>query len=379
MKRYFAILLVLALVLSFSAFACADEAAPFSAEEVAAMINDGTLSLDLISMSDLYSKTTAVTVNGEPASPALVNYSYVTQYYTFANNYGSLASYLGLNTAAGVFGLSGQSCGLTQDDSTWQDYFLNSAVDSLATNAALIKYAEENGIELTEEEIADVDASFDVLPETAASAGFDSVEDFLESFYGTGCTLDLLRETTLEYSLATKAYKAISDGIVISDDDVREQNPVVSVRHILVKAEADENGEYTDKAKDAAKKKAEKILNQWLDGEQTEDRFAEMANGYSEDAGSNTNGGLYDSVTKGQMVEEFDAFCFDPSRQSGDTGIVYGESASYAGYHVMYFVGENLEAGRTTLKNKTMSDTVNEMTDAVEVTYGPFFTLCGQF
>lgn len=379
MKRLSTLILVLALIMSFTAFASADEAAPFTAEEVASMINDGTLNLDLISLSDFYSKTTAATINGEPVSPALINYSYVTQYYTFANNYGSLASYLGLNTAAGVYGLSGQSCGLTQDDSTWQDYFLNSALDSLATNAALIKYADENGIALTDEEIADVDASFEALPETAETAGFDSVEDFIQSFYGTGCTFDLLRETTLEYSLATKAYKAISDGIVISDDDVREQNPVVSVRHILIKAEADENGEYTDKAKDAAKKKAEKILKQWLDGDQTEDRFAEMANGYSEDAGSNTNGGLYDSVTKGQMVEEFDAFCFDPSRQPGDTGIVYGESSAYAGYHVMYFVGENLEAGRTTLMNKTMSDTVGEMKDAVEVTYGPYFTFCGQF
>ena len=41
------------------------------------------------------------------------------------------------------------------------------------------------------------------------------------------------------------------------------------------------------------------------------------------------------------MVEEFDAFCFD-SHKPGDTGIVYGESGSYAGYHVMYYVGEGM-------------------------------------
>ncbi len=39
------------------------------------------------------------------------------------------------------------------------------------------------------------------------------------------------------------------------------------------------------------------------------------------------------------MVEEFDAFCF-AGHKPGDTGIVYGESGSYAGYHVMYYVGE---------------------------------------
>ena len=39
------------------------------------------------------------------------------------------------------------------------------------------------------------------------------------------------------------------------------------------------------------------------------------------------------------MVQEFNDFCFD-SHKPGDTGIVYGESGSYAGYHVRYYVGE---------------------------------------
>ena len=42
---------------------------------------------------------------------------------------------------------------------------------------------------------------------------------------------------------------------------------------------------------------------------------------------------------RGQMVEEFDQFCFE-GHKAGDTAIVYGESLSYAGYHIMYFVGE---------------------------------------
>ena len=33
-----------------------------------------------------------------------------------------------------------------------------------------------------------------------------------------------------------------------------------------------------------------------------EDSFAELANQYSDDAGSNTNGGLYEDVYKNQMV-----------------------------------------------------------------------------
>jgi len=40
-------------------------------------------------------------------------------------------------------------------------------------------------------------------------------------------------------------------------------------------------------------------------------------------------------------VQEFEDFAFASGRKYGDTGIVYGEvSGSYAGYHVMYYVGE---------------------------------------
>lgn len=113
-----------------------------------------------------------------------------------------------------------------------------------------------------------------------------------------------------------------------------------SARHILIKAEADEDGNYTDEAKQAAYDRAEEILDEWKAGDATEDSFAELANTYSEDGGSNTVGGLYEDIYIGQMVDEFEDFCFDEDRRYGDTGIVYGESTSYAGYHVMFYVGE---------------------------------------
>ena len=125
--------------------------------------------------------------------------------------------------------------------------------------------------------------------------------------------------------------------VFLSKDD--NHYATANVRHILVMAEADADGNYTDEAKAAAKARAEEILAEFESGDKTEERFAELAEKYSEDVGSNTNGGLYENVAKGQMVPEFDAFCFG-GHKPGDTGIVYGESGSYAGYHVMYFVGE---------------------------------------
>lgn len=140
---------------------------------------------------------------------------------------------------------------------------------------------------------------------------------------------------------ATVCANSTNDGFYVVAFIGREDNnyKLAQVRHILVKAEADENGEYTDEAKAEAKARAEEILDEWKAGEATEESFAALAEANSADAGSNTNGGLYDAVRKNQMVEEFDEFCF-AKHKHGDTDIVYGESSAYAGYHVMYYVGE---------------------------------------
>lgn len=115
---------------------------------------------------------------------------------------------------------------------------------------------------------------------------------------------------------------------------------LANVRHILINVEANEDGEYTDEAKEAAKSEAEKILAEYEEGEKTEDSFSSLANLNSQDTGSNKNGGLYEGVYKGQMVSEFNDWCFDESRQPGDTGIVFNEDDNYCGYHVIYYVGE---------------------------------------
>jgi predicted nucleotidyltransferase len=64
------------------------------------------------------------------------------------------------------------------------------------------------------------------------------------------------------------------------------------------------------------------------------DSFAELAKANSDDNAD--AGGLYEEVYKGQMVKEFEDWCFDPARKPGDTGVV---KTTY-GYHIMYFVGE---------------------------------------
>ena len=128
--------------------------------------------------------------------------------------------------------------------------------------------------------------------------------------------------------------------VVGFNERLHDYHPI-NVRHILIQPEdselsSDDEGYEADvEAKDAeAKQKAEDLLSQWKSGEATEDSFAELAKENSTDSNA-AQGGLYEDVTLGTMVSEFEDWCFDPARQSGDTGIV---KTTY-GYHIMYFVG----------------------------------------
>ena len=336
----------------------------------------------ILNSSMLYTKTTALTIGDRSYSPSEVTYTYANQYQTFVNSYGSYASMFGLDTKYGLSGLANQESAF--GEGTWRDYFLEQAVNSLKQNLALGKYAAENGIELTDEEKQEVEDSFASLEEQAKSYGYGSADKFIAANYGIGNNVEKVKAYALEQELARKVYTQVSDETAeaVTLDEIKEQYPTVAVRHILVKAEASEDGTYTDEAKDAAKARAEEILAEWEDGDKTEESFAALAEEYSEDPGSNENGGLYDSVMQGQMVEEFDAFCFDETRKPGDTGIVYGESGSYAGYHVMYFVGEgdpaNNETGRSNIASAKTNEWLTSLTEGLDVSYKFFYRLAGK-
>ena len=127
--------------------------------------------------------------------------------------------------------------------------------------------------------------------------------------------------------------------IVLFTERDDQTTKMVNVRHILVKftggtKDEDGNTTYSDEEKAKAKAEAEKLLKQWQDGKANEESFGDLANAESDDQnGKVTNGGLYEDVFVGQMVEAFEDWCFDETRKAGDTGIVETEY----GYHVMYF------------------------------------------
>lgn len=155
----------------------------------------------------------------------------------------------------------------------------------------------------------------------------------------------------------------------------RDQEISGDVRHIMVAAEQDEGATApTEEQYEAAKSKAEGILEQWKNGENpSEETFATLAFTQSADAGSATNGGLYEKVSsQSGFITEFADWATDPARKPGDTGLVKNTGSSTKGWHIMYFVGQNepvwKDNARTALANEDGTEWLDGLVEAAEVT-----------
>lgn len=217
--------------------------------------------------------------------------------------------------------------------------------------------AEGNTVEPTEEESA---AALEAATQKANEVirGFEagrSLEDLASEQEGTHNVTESgsysagssLSEWLYDSSRKDGDSSVITDGTVVYaavfHNRFRDENPTIDIRHILVPlgtasiAEGEEGYEDEQARLEAdAHAKAEELLSQWQSGAATEESFAELAMKESAD-GSKYDGGLYTEVYQGRMVPEFNDWCFDASRQPGDTGVV---DTQY-GAHVMYFSGVN--------------------------------------
>ena len=257
---------------------------------------------------------------------------------------------------------------------TYRTYYVSTSDTAFAElaeedrAAAAAEAAAEIATATTAEEFADKVYNF-VSEEQKAN--YEDADATLNISQGANLSADvsewMLDAARVEGDTTVIDTESGSYAIMFVSRDDNHYN-AVDARHILINAEPDENGEYTDEALAAAKEKAEEILAEWeLDG--TEEGFAMLANTLSEDGGSNTNGGLYEDIFKNQMVEEFDAFIYDESRKPGDTGIVYGSNGYYAGYHVMYYVGQSGLYSNTLADAGMRAEDYDEAVSALVETY----------
>ena len=299
---------------------------------------------------------------------------YWMEFRNFMVQYGAYAAYFGLDVTQS---LDTQVCPLSEESRTWQQFFLEGALNSWMNYRAMAAEADANGFELTAEQRDNLENAATELEETALANGYASGNDMLHSSLGAAAELEDYVYFMELYYKANGYYAQMASQFEPTDEEleayydehaegytasnITKDTKSVDVRHILVYPEGADGTniateEFSDEAWDAAKEQAQAILDEFLAGDQSEDSFAALANEHSADPGSNQNGGLYEGVTEGEMVAAFNDWCFDPERQVGDTGLV---KTNY-GYHVMYYSGSTL-----LWKQYVRSDYVTEKTNAL--------------
>ena len=330
-------------------------------------------------------------------------------------NYGSFMTYdrlvelINMQFLASDY-ISTQVNAITHDDGDYEAYYTENA-DTLDTYTytqflfqAYVSTTDEEGntIEMTDEEksaaLEQAKTEQKALAEELKArleAGEDPealAEEYAEQLYSSvisrisvGSSLssissqwlmDSARQagdiTLTEYDSGT----AYNYYVILFEGRQRDDTPTADVRHILVAAEQDEDAsEPTQEQYDAAYAKAEELLNEWKAGEATEDSFAALAEENSADASSASDGGLISSVsTASGYVDTFTDWALDPSRQSGDTGIVQNTGSSTKGWHIMYYVAANDPIWKQTatvgLLNQDYVDLSDQASEGMDVSQG---------
>ena len=298
--------------------------------------------------------TVVATMGDEALTNAQLQIFYRMQVLDYLNYYGSYLSQINIDVSKPF---SEQTC-YYDTTMTWEQYFINIALQTWQNFQALTLAAEEAGFQLDaelEEELAGIPES---LEEQAAEGEYESAAAMIKDLLGPGCTMEDYMVYIRLNAIANEYYAAQYEKVIPTEEEVdayfheneavfaeqgitKDCGLVSSVRHILVCPEGGTTSEdgytttYTDEEWAACLAEAEKILQEWKDGEATEESFAALVTTYTEDPGSVSTGGLYENINPtSSYVENFLKWSVDMNRQTGDTGIVQTEY----GYHIMYFV-----------------------------------------
>ena len=226
--------------------------------------------------------------------------------------------------------------------------------------AAAEKAAEEAAKALVAEEIASVEDLDAAIAAMDVNAEVEDATSTAVADVDKGSVLSVVRDWVTDPARKVGDITYVENATTSTADDGTETKTVSgyyivmftgmedntfalkNVRHILVAFQGGSYDSstgtttYSEQEKLDAKMAAEQLLADWQSGKANEETFAKMANDNSDD-GDGTTGGLYEDIYPGQMVTNFNDWCFDESRKVGDTGIVETEY----GYHVMFFSGNS--------------------------------------
>lgn len=290
------------------------------------------------------------TIGEHKLTNGMLQVYYWMNVYDFLENYGYYAVYMGLDYTQPL-----DQQNHPDRDGTWQHFFLDEALGGWHAYQAMAILAEKEGISISKEMQDSLDGLRQSLATAAVQNGFATIDAMLQKDMGPGCTFDDYYNHTKTYYQGymyySKMYEQIDttqaaiDAYFAEHEEELKKAGVTKdggnnydVRHILVEVTGGTKGEdgktvYSDEDWEKCRAEAQKLLDEWLAGDHTEETFAEFAKKHSADGGSKDKGGLYTDLDKStNFVKEFKDWYLAEDRKVGDYGLV---KTDY-GYHIMY-------------------------------------------
>ena len=90
-----------------------------------------------------------------------------------------------------------------------------------------------------------------------------------------------------------------------------------------------------------------------------------LAEEHSADTGSAVNGGLLNVTAYSGFGQPFTDWAMNEGHQSGDTGLVKNDFSSTKGYHIMYYVGEDVpywtQSAKSALRDQDLTKWEDEI------------------
>lgn len=250
-----------------------------------------------------------LTVGGRDVTWAEYFYMFFTQASQVQDFFNAMSMYYG--TSVGWSDLMGED-----SDVTYARYVTQSTEQAIGQLQAIRAFAQENGIELTDEDLANIQADDEANLVNICGEGATE-EDFDEYLAGIYLTREMYDEMNRVNYLYQRCYKELYGESSELFDEAQalsylEDNGYISANHILVMTTDASTSEDLDEATVAEKEALAEEIAQELqaieDHEELLARFAELKEQYCEDTGKTAYPDGY-VFTHGTMVSEFEDAC----------------------------------------------------------------------
>lgn len=306
--------------------------------------------------------TTALTLGEHSVSNAQLNYYYMD---TVNNYYSQNNAYLAMSGLDVTKPLNEQ---YISEDTTWADFFLESAKQSARAVYALCDAAAANGFTLTEEQEANVKSLADTMKTYASSYGYQNAEGYLKAFYGNGADMDGFMEYNRMNTLANEYQTHYTDSLTFDDQALRDREAenygkyssfsynqyFLSCNNFLTGGTTDEDGSttYTTEERNQAAAAAEEIAKTLITDEiTTVEEFDNAIAALEVNNGSSAQSTAYTDTLYSNVSSYVADWVADSSRAAGDKSYVPSTYKSTdedgndvtitSGYYVVFFNSAN--------------------------------------